>query len=941
MFGASLGSLSLKDLQPARAQKAEASSYRAWEDVYRRKWTWDKVAWVSHCVDCYPGNCPYRVYVKGGVALWEEQAGRYDTVEPGVPDMNPMGCQKGAGWAQMLHGKERVLYPMKRAGERGEGKWQRISWDEALTEAADAMIDAIQEAGPESIVHEMTGAQGGFVAMAAVMRFTDVIGGLSMDLDAVVNDFAPGMYLTFGKIFASSVDDWFHSDLIFIWHMNPAYTRVPYYHYVAEARYKGAEVITVAPDFSPSAVHADHYVAVRPGSDGALALGMCQTIVQEKLYKPDFMKEQTDLALLVRVDNRRYLRQSDLKDGGSEEQFYFFDTKTSQIVEAPRGSLALDAIDPALEGSYSAAPTDGRTVEVVPVFELVKERLQDYTPEKASTVCCVHPDTIRMLARKAAKMKANILLGFNSGKQYHGDLQERAISLLLGLTANWGKKGTGIRIWSGGPWPGMISGAKLKPGPEGTEEVMTLVKQMEDSLKAQDPTLSHELAITELGTRMTPQSEIAAPVFFWYYNCGYQNNWNKREWSDPTMVRPFDDYMREALDKGWWEGNVRPSQNTPTRVYIECGGDTLRRTRGGQTQLLKHLWPKLKMVVNIDWRMNTTGLFADIFLPCTTHCEKINFHYSTVHTNQLVFNDHSADVPGECKSEPEIFRLLCRKIEERAKARGFLEYHDSRGTEKRLDDLYDRYTLQGQFEEDEATISEWVDDGVVTGILPQGTTLETMREKGFVRFIDWGNSPMAVNQGSDLLPNETHCPLRHHTEKKLPYPTLTRRAQFYIDHDWFFEANEELPVHKDPPKMGGDYPFVLTTGHPRWSIHAANMINKIMLNTYQGRPFVFMNPDDALAKGIEEGDEIRVSNDMGTMITHARISPAVQTGQIISYNGFNPCQFKQWLDAANVEPGMVKWLHLAGGYGHLRFRPMCWQPVPIDRGVRVDVAKID
>jgi len=148
MFGASLGSLSLKELQPAAAQKTEATPYRRWEDLYRQRWTWDKVAWVTHCVDCYPGNCPYRVYVKDGVALWEEPAGRYGVIEPGVPDRNPMGCQKGAGWAQMLYAQERVLYPLKRAGERGEGKWKRISWDEALTEVADAIIGAIQEVGP-------------------------------------------------------------------------------------------------------------------------------------------------------------------------------------------------------------------------------------------------------------------------------------------------------------------------------------------------------------------------------------------------------------------------------------------------------------------------------------------------------------------------------------------------------------------------------------------------------------------------------------------------------------------------------------------------------------------------------------------------------------------------------------------------------------------------
>lgn len=56
----------------------------------------------THCVDCYPGNCPYRVYVKDGVVAAEEQAGTMPVVEEGVPDMNPLGCQKGAAWSRLL-----------------------------------------------------------------------------------------------------------------------------------------------------------------------------------------------------------------------------------------------------------------------------------------------------------------------------------------------------------------------------------------------------------------------------------------------------------------------------------------------------------------------------------------------------------------------------------------------------------------------------------------------------------------------------------------------------------------------------------------------------------------------------------------------------------------------------------------------------------------------
>src|SRR3990172_6451344 len=113
-----------------------------WAEFYRNKWKWDKVTWGSHQVDCYPGGCPLYVFVRDGKVVREEQSGVFTPIEAGIPDMNPMGCQKGCSWSHLLTGPDRVTHPIKRAGERGEGKWQRVSWDDALTEIADAMLDA-------------------------------------------------------------------------------------------------------------------------------------------------------------------------------------------------------------------------------------------------------------------------------------------------------------------------------------------------------------------------------------------------------------------------------------------------------------------------------------------------------------------------------------------------------------------------------------------------------------------------------------------------------------------------------------------------------------------------------------------------------------------------------------------------------------------------------
>jgi len=332
-------------------------------------------------------------------------------------------------------------------------------------------------------------------------------------------------------------------------------------------------------------------------------------------------------------------------------------------------------------------------------------------------------------------------------------------------------------------------------------------------------------------------------------------------------------------------------------------------------------------------------MWSDIVLPVALSYEKMTFHIPTPDILNLTFSDEAAAPAGEAKPEFEIFKLLAEKIEERAKARGFLEYQDARGAAHRLDNLVAGFTLGGAIDTPAKLADEWIKDTVAFGNLPEGTDLETMKDKGIVRFTNWGAVPFAIAQASDLEPDSTHNPFRWHTEKKMPYPTLTRRAQFYIDHEWFMEAGEQLPVHKPNPRQGGDHPLTMTSGHSRWTVHSANSVNPMMLQTHRGEPSVLLNPDDAKARDIENGGRVRVFNDVSSYVCAAKVSASVRPGQLIMYNGWEPYQFEQWDDPTNSEPGMVKWLHLAGGYGHLRYWLMQLQPVPIDRGIAVDVAR--
>ncbi len=187
------------------------------------------------------------------------------------------------------------------------------------------MLDAIEAGGPEDIAREGTPE---IATVVPTDRFFNTFGGRAMDLHASFNDFSIGLHETFGKFCpVSSGDDWFKSELILIWHMNPAFTRIPLYHFMLEARYQGAEVVSISPDLNASHMHADYWVPMTSGNDVAFGLAMVQVILEEGIEDKTFIREQTDLPMLVRTDTGRYLRQTDVEGatGRREDQLYHWD----------------------------------------------------------------------------------------------------------------------------------------------------------------------------------------------------------------------------------------------------------------------------------------------------------------------------------------------------------------------------------------------------------------------------------------------------------------------------------------------------------------------------------------------------------------------------------------------------------------------------------------
>ena len=572
----------------------------------------------------------------------------------------------------------------------------------------------------------------------------------------------------------------------------------------------------------------------------------------------------------------------------------------------------------------------------------MRERLDEYTPEAAAEICNLNAEDIRILARKIATLPTNILGSLNqASKHYHGDLIERSQILLLALTGNWGKHGTGMRAWSTGYFDGMLTFAHedaagsrgclddprhAGDGPEGGDDGRPDFDA--EGPCDRDRSQRHD---GRLGVRATCFPVVSVRRI--------QGRVENAAWHDSSMTRPFKEYFDEAVESGWWAGADQPHEDRPPRVLIECGGNVLRRTRGGAKMLLEHFWPQLKMIVTMDVRMSATAAYSDIVLPMAQQYEKIGFGIPTTHVMNLTFCDKAVEPPDECLDEWEAFRRIAEKLEERGKERGSGSYSAKSGAVFNPKVVHTNYTSGGLWLDQETIIDEMLRDTALVGTIPADASLDDVREKGFYRWESLGITPRAVGQATDPSPTETFVPFRKHVEDGEPYPTYSRRSQFLIDHPWFIEADEHLPRHKEPPAIGGNHPFQVSSGHNRWSIHSLNTANSLMLETHRGQPHIVINENDAAELGIVDNDLVRVWNDAGEFRVAIKTSNTARPKQVVMYNGFDNYQFPDWAGPNDAEPGMIKWLHLAGGYGHLKYWVTEWQPCTTMRNTRVSIEK--
>lgn len=236
--------------------------------------------------DC-PDTCAMRVTVN--------EAGRAIKIEgdPQHPTTDGVLCTKVARYLERTYHPDRLLYPLKRIGRKGEGKFERISWDEAL-ETIATRLKAIAARNPEAIMPYSYGGTMGMVqkeGMAA--RFFNKLGASRLDRTICASAGAAAMRATYGAGVGMDVEQLDQAKLILIWGSNPITTGVHIWRKVQEAQRKGAIVIAIDPHRSLTAQKCQQHIAILPGTDAALALGLMHILIREQWLDQDYIERYT------------------------------------------------------------------------------------------------------------------------------------------------------------------------------------------------------------------------------------------------------------------------------------------------------------------------------------------------------------------------------------------------------------------------------------------------------------------------------------------------------------------------------------------------------------------------------------------------------------------------------------------------------------------------
>ena len=237
--------------------------------------------------DC-PDTCAMLVTVEDGRAV--RVAG-----DPDHPFTNGFLCAKVNRYVERTYHQDRLLYPMRRVGPKGAGKFKRISWDDALDEVARRLTEIVRSPdGPQAILpYSYAGTMGMLQGSSIDRRFFHSLGASKLDRTICSMAGTVGMRMTVGANIGADVEGIPQSDLVLLWGTNTLTSNPHMWPFVLRARENGAKVIAIDPIRTRTAAQCDEWIGIRPGTDAALALGMMHVVFDRGFEDRDFLARHT------------------------------------------------------------------------------------------------------------------------------------------------------------------------------------------------------------------------------------------------------------------------------------------------------------------------------------------------------------------------------------------------------------------------------------------------------------------------------------------------------------------------------------------------------------------------------------------------------------------------------------------------------------------------
>ncbi|PQV85107.1 dimethylsulfoxide reductase subunit A [Cronobacter sakazakii] len=711
----------------------------------------ERVVWSACTVNC-GSRCPLRMHVVNGEIRYVETDNTGSDDYDGLHQVR--ACLRGRSMRRRVYNPDRLKYPMKRVGKRGEGKFVRISWDEALDTIAQGMKRIISDYGNEAIyLNYGTGTLGGTMTRSwppgktLLARLMNCCGGyLNHYGDYSSAQIAAGLNYTYGGwADGNSPSDIENSKLVVLFGNNPGETRMSgggVTYYLEQARAKSqARMIVIDPRYTDTAAgREDEWIPIRPGTDAALASAIAWVFITENYVDQPFLDNYC-----VGYDEKT------LPPGAPANGHY----KAYILGDGPDGTAKTPAW---------AAPITG-----IPEARIIK------------------------LAREIGEAKpAFIAQGWGPQRHSNGELACRAIAMLPILTGNVGIHGGN-------------SGAR-----EG----------------------SFSLPFERMPTLQNPV-ETSISMF----------TWTDAIERGPSMTATADGVRgKEKLD-------------VPIKMIWNYAGNCLinQHSQINRTHEILQDDKKCELIVVIDCHMTASARYADILLPDCTASEQMDFALDASCGNMayVIFADQAIAPRFECRTIYDITSALAVRMgvgdtfTEGRTQEGWLRhlYAQSRRAIPELPD-FDTFRQQGIFKLRD----------------PQGhhVAYQAFRENPAANPLDTPSGKIEI-YSSALADIAAHWQL---PEGDVIHPLPVYSPGF-----------EQV---SDP--LRAQYPLQLTGFHYKSRTHST--YGNVDVLQAACRQQVWINPQDAQARGINDGDLVRVWNARGEARIEAKVTPRIMPGVV-------------------------------------------------------------